>query len=645
MSEKSNAIYEFGEFRLDAREGTLSRDGVPVSLTPKAFATLLYLVEHSGRLVEKTEMIDQIWDGTFVEESAVSWCIWSIRNALGDDSKAQTIIKTVPKRGYRFIADVRIVERGNDGAYDEQGLSAEASGVDESPNVTGLDPRELVGINPAVSPRNQLRYVFVSVLVILGLFLVISVTYRQSAGPIVNKQLAVLPLKPINPEQREPIAEFAIAESLIAQLSKSSSLSLRPLTAVRNFVGLDSDPIEVGRELRVDYILSSNYQISDGMIRVTSQLFRVADGANEGSFKAEASVSNAFEMQDSIANSIGNELASRLGESEQRFVATRDTNSEEAYRTFQQAMYLVEKNETSETKRSIELFDQAIELDPTYSAAWAGKARAHCAFSHVGDRSPEEEYKIAGPAVVRALELNPNSAEALAVNGIIKADFRRNFRDAEKDFQRAIELAPTANYYRWYGSRLVLFGDQNQAIASVKAAVDNSPADIVNHRTLGSTLYLARRYEESIRQLERTIEMDPTFATVYHDLWLSYYAVGDKQKTFENLVKFHEVGKTGPDCVSRLTESYQKGGLEAALRTQQDLLMELENIRQNDYWPLYYRLAVVSALVGDKESAFAALEKAFRQRSSSIAQLKVDPGLDPLRDDPRFYSMLKRVGF
>ena len=467
---------------------------------------------------------------------------------------------------------------------------------------------------------------------------------KTAPGAGDKKSIAVLPLKPINTANRDQIYELGIADSVILKISSSRNLIVRQLHAVRNYVELDRDLIEIGKEQNVDFVLASNYQIANGKIKVTSQLLDVATGKVEDTFTVEKDSTNLFSAQDAIAAAIGSKLIARFGGANNGYEPKRGTTSEEAYRLYLQGMYLVEKEDKAGTIRSIELFDQAINLDPNYAAAWAGKGHAHCAYSHMGDNPPAVEYEIARPALERALELDSNLSEAYAVLGIFNTDFRWNFVEGEKHFLRAIELNPSSDLaYRWYGNRLVNYGRTEEAVAAMKTAIDNNPTNIFHHRIYGWVLYMARRHDEAIEELKRVVEMDPGFVSAYDNLWLAYHAKGDHARAFEWFMKYHEQAHTSSELITQLNAAYQNSGWQGVLQRQRAVVQA--KAQKGEFSPRYYRIAVLSALVGDKDQALESLNEAFKYRSANITFLKTDPALDSLRGDPRFQELVQRAGF
>jgi tetratricopeptide (TPR) repeat protein len=261
----------------------------------------------------------------------------------------------------------------------------------------------------------------------------------------------------------------------------------------------------------------------------------------------------------------------------------------------------------------------------------------------MGDNPPAVEYEIARPALKRALELDSNLPEAYAVLGIFNTDFRWDFAEGEKHFLRAIELNPSSDYaYRWYGNRLVNYGRYDEAIAAMKTAIDHNPTNIFHHRSYGWVLYIARRQDESIEELKRVVEMDPGFVSAYDNLWLAYHAKGDSARAFEWFMKYHEQANTSSELINQLNAAYQNSGWQGVLQKQR--AVTLAKAHKGEFSPSHYRVAVLSALIGDKDQALESLNEAFKYRSANITVLKADPALDSLRGDPRFDDIIRRAG-
>ena len=285
-------------------------------------------------------------------------------------------------------------------------------------------------------------------------------------------------------------------------------------------------------------------------------------------------------------------------------------------------------------------FDQALSLDPNYAKAWAGKARAHCHYAHVGGSTSDAEYAKARPALERAFALDGDLAEPHAVLGIIVTDYDWNFAEGEKHFLRAIELDPNSDiFYPWYAYHLLARqGRWEEAITSAKAAVDLNPNYVVHQISYGHILYLARRYDDAITQLERAVEMDSARPFAYSFLWRSYLQKGDHPRAYEALMKLLRLIGTKDATLKDYETQYAKGGLQSVM------LRNLEDLKANDTkGSAAYLIAVLSALAGQREQSFRYLDEAVKNRSLEVPNVFGDPGFDSLRGDPRFAELVARV--
>jgi tetratricopeptide (TPR) repeat protein len=438
---------------------------------------------------------------------------------------------------------------------------------------------------------------------------------------------------------RDEIYEIGIADALINRLGSTKGLVVRPLNATRRYADVGQNPLSAGREQRVDYVLVSNYQLAAGKIRITAQLLDVNSGQIEETYKSEKDAGDVFAMEDAIAAEIGNLLQARFATTSSTQAAKRGTSNEEAYLLYLQAMYLVDKESTADAKRAIELFDKAVSLDPDYAKAWAGKARAHCAFAHWGGSSSDAEFAKAKPAIGQALALDNNLPEAYGVLGIIKADYDWNFPESERQFLRAIEISPDSdNVNRWYANRLAGQGRSEEAIARIKTSIDLNPNSVVHQIIYGRILYFARRYDDAITQLQRVIEMDSARPAAYNILWRSYHKNGDYSRAYESFIKFQQLIRTKDEVLKNYERSYAKSGWQGALNTY------IETVKANDAQGSdAYTISVLYALLGQREQSMRYLNDAVKNRSLEISGIKGDPGLDLLRDDPRFAELVRRV--
>ena len=657
MNVEEKHFYSFKSFRLNVEERQLFHNNEVVPLAPKIFDVLVVLVERNGHLVEKDELLRTVWADSFVEEANIARIVHTLRKVLGDDGNGNKFIETVAKKGYRFVAEVDEVH--------EQAAQKSTKGNQYSPTIAEDFPETIITektsendfqilptavdkvVVPLVSkPKHTTRIVLFTIgfLSAAFLFLLLSFNFqsKSSVNPNDPKSIAVLPLKPFTAENRDARYELGIADSLIFKLNSVKNLTVRSLSATQQYVDSKKDAIAIGNEQKVDYVLASNYQIADGKIRVTSELINVADGSVVESFRDEQSVSNSFAAQDAITANIGQSLLQKLNREPNNLLAKRYTTNEEAYRFYLSGAFLADKRNRTDIEKAIDYFEQAVKLDPNYAPAYAGLANAHTAMALEGGGNRHEQYPKAKAALEKALAIDDNLAEAHSYAGEINLVFEWDFAEAEAQHKRAIALNPNSSAaHRMYALLLSQpLGKFDEAIAEIKIAIDLEPASVLNHKIYGQTLYFARRYDEAIAELKRTVEMDAEFSTAYKFLIHSYRAKGDEAQAFEQFVRQQTQFGDQPDEIQSWKTIYAKSGWRGVFERQFEQAKENEKNGK----PNYVQLAFYSIELEEREPAFAYLEKAFGKRQWAMTTLKVEPRFDPLRSDPRFEDLVRRVG-
>ena len=629
--------YEFADFRVDAEKHLLWRGGEQISLTPKVFETLLVFLEYRDEALDKDRLMNLLWRDSFVAESNLSQNVAVLRKVLGENPKQHKFILTIPGRGYRFVADVVEIF-----AVDVDGGFPNANGDDRS-IIPHLSAEEFQ-IDPDVSTtktfwlRRPIVLIFAAAAVI-ALAALIAFNWRPNSlgGPPKKTTIAVLPFTPINTANRDEIYEIGIADSLILKLNSMKGFVVRPLSETRNYANVGQDPLAAGREQQVDYVLVSNYQMSGGKIRITSQLLNVASGQNEDTYKFEKDASNIFAMQDAIAGELGNNLASRFAITANSRAPKHGTENEEAYRLYLQGMYLIGKKDSAEARKAVEIFEQAVRLDPNYAQAWAGMAHAHRLIGAMGrSANSNEEYQRSIEAINKALALNEDLADAHSALCDNKMQHEWDWDGAESECKRAIELEPnSALAHQIYARHLMGRGRFDESIAEIKTAIDLEPTSLFSQRIYGNCLYLARRYPEAVTQLKRVIAMDPNFGPTYPFLWQSLEMQGNYAEAFEWFMKFQVLQKAVPETLQSYEAAYHTSDWQGVL---------LERVKRfEDTNVVYYHGAVLNAKAGNKDKAFEYLEKSYQRRELWMHLLKVDPGIDSLRDDPRYGDLVRRV--
>lgn len=629
--------FEFADFLLDAKENVLLRDGKPLSITPKAFQLLLVLVKNHGHLVEKDELLNTVWADSFVEEGNLAFTIGLLRKVLNDNAQKPQFIETVPRRGYRFIG--KLNENGQTPfEIISEPFSEEAVDLLEfSPDANGKATVEKTDVVDSPDRNRMIAAIGVIALLVGAFALGYYFFSSRNAVADENKSIAVLPLKPINAAKRDELYEVGVADSLIHRLSSVKGFVVRPLNAVRKYADIEQDPLAAGREQQVDYVLASNYQLAGGRIRVTAQLYKVANGEIEETYKSEKDTANIFAMQDAIAGEVGNMLMARFAASSNRPKTERGTMNEEAYRLYLQGMYLYDKRNAADLQKAAQFLEQAVRLDPNYAQAWAGKAHLHRTISNFGRAvNTHEENLKSIEATNKALALDPNLSDAHSALCEAKFFYEYDFDGAESDCRRAVELAPNSSLARQINSRFLMGrGRFDEAVAEIKTAIDLEPTSLFNQRLLGNCLLNSRRYDEAVVQFRRVAAMDENFGSTYFWLSMTLGLQGKESEAFEMSLKHLATQNADEETVRAFQKAFQTSGWQGVLRERINRFEKSNEI--------YYHGAAYNALTGYKNKAFELLEKSYQRREWGMHLLEVDPRLDNLRDDPRYGELVKRV--
>jgi len=638
-------FYEFGPFRLDAAERLLLREGRILPLTPKAFDVLLALVENSSHTVEKDDLMKRVWPDTCVEEVNLANNVSLLRKVLGEGSNADQYIQTVPRRGYRFVADVRVVS------------DASPDGETASSGPAFTQPREISDVQPArisaaatdgpqsswwaTNSRGRLAAIGASVLLIglaaAGLYRFIGNGPRPDSERAPIKSVALLPFKPLVAGARDEMPEMGMAETLITRLSSIREITVRPMSAVRKYTALEQDAVAAGQEQQVDAVLEGTIQKVDDRIRVTARLLRIPDGRTLWAGKFEERFTNILDVQDAIAERASGVLALKLTSEERKLLAKRDTENPDAYQLYIRGRYFWNKRTPEGMKKAIECFQRAIDLDPNYAQAYVGLADSY-AFSLWSGLPKEVWMNKQKAATAKALELDDTLAEAHATMAHIKDSIEDDYPGAEKEYNRSIELNsnyPTAHH--WYSNFLNVQGRCDEALAEIRRAQELDPLSLIINATVGFALSCSGRTDEAIAQLRKTIEMDPNFMTTHRFLADAYIT----KKMYEEALAEFEKGIPIVQKQERLREV----GYLYAVWGKRDKALKLcdgmKKLPDQDRWD-HVDLAQVYAALGENDQAFEYLEKALQDRASLITPIRFDSRLANLRSDPRFADLIRR---
>jgi DNA-binding winged helix-turn-helix (wHTH) protein/TolB-like protein len=663
MSAKPKLFYEFGPFRVDDAEQQLLRDGEEIELTPKAFGVLLVLVRNQGHVVGKEDFMREVWPDSVVEDKNITDNISILRQALGDDAREPRYIKTVQRKGYRFVCEVTEVQdeefdlvvaertRAHVIVEEHEARPTDIPAISGRTNAGHLLTAQAA---PTGMARRRLRpwAIAVGCVLLLGGVVVAAYVWKSRADRAVGQttsvvqSIAVLPFKPLVPEGSDPALEIGMTDALITKLSNIRQVVVRPTSAVLKYNDPAQDPLAAGREQGVDVLLDGKVQRAGDRVRVTVQLVRVSDGVPLWGREFDESLTNIFAVQDSISEQVTRALTLRLSSDEQKRLTNRYTESVEAYQLYLQGRLFQSKRTVADVRSAIGYFQQAIALDQNYAPAYSGLADSYHLLAFYGALSPQEAYPQAKKAALKALEIDPDRAEAYTSLARIKSAYDRDARGAEEDFRRAIEINPNyAPAHHWYSRHLLYLGRVDEAVLEARKAQELDPLSLIINGSLAEILYCARRFDDALKYLRRVREVDPSFqkAFIATYLYLTYMRKGMYEEAIlENAKRLSDGAGAGKEAgaAAALRAAYATGGERGVWQKQIELA---EKLKKGDRdFPLF--MAEAYTRLGENDQAFVWLNKAVAEKHQAVWSIPIDPDFDSLHSDPRFAELVRRVG-
>lgn len=623
------------------------REGEPVRLTNKPFQVLLYLIGQRERLVSRAELLDQFWQGQEVYDEALSRCVSAIRKALGDKLEAPRFIETRWAEGYRYI-----------GPFEEQVDQFDAS-ICEIEETQGVMVVVEENDAPAAWPRPELDATahtmgvtswrlraqvaalgWIAVLAVLAIVVIINRSRATTpAPPSPIRSIAVLPLKNLTGDDSQDYFSDGMTESFISEFSKIEELKVISRASAFAFKGRELDSREVGSRLGVSAVLEGSVQKSGDRVRVAVRLVNVADGRVVwASNTYDRDLKDVFAVQDEISCSVAASLKLVLCGNEKSLKPY--TSNVAAYQAYLQGLYHLNKRRGDDLKKAVGEFQQAVAIDPNYARAYAELAQCYNLGMWYIPLEPREAIAKTKAAALNAIALDDGIAEAHeALAAAYSLDW--DWANARREHERAIEINPSyAQAYHAYSLYLNIQKEPDEAIEKLRRAQELDPLSLPILADIGLTYAYAGRYDESAAAYRKALELDSSYPVAHANLADMYWRMG----RFDDALKEYEtaIGLAGR------TPSYVCGlGLIYASANQkveaQKRLHELNQMAERKYVPPALR-AMLYAAVGQKDQAFALLEDAYSEHSPQLMNLSVEQGFDPLRTDPRFADLIRRVG-
>lgn len=587
LASMSGILFKFGDFVLNPETRHLFRQTEAVRLPPHAFDILLFLIQKRGTVVSKEELLQQIWPGTFVEETNLAVHVSAIRRALGEKRGENKFIETISGRGYCFVAPVKLVEANE---------SAAPGGDSRPPDPANVSGKiRSVAVLPFTSDANVSSIRFLS---------------------------------------------EGITEGLIKSLAQINQLKVFARSAVFQYQNQALNLQEIGFLLGADAILTGHILSVDQRLEISVELVKVSDQSHVWGTHYRCHFDDIFKVKTEIALAVTESLRVNLSRADAVQLRQVPTTSSDAYKLYLKGRYLLSKKTKDGFLNGIEFFKRALKKDPDYALAHSGIADAYlllCVHYHLpaSDTIPE-----AKAAVELALALDETLSEAHASMGHIQSRHEWKWEEAEASFKRALALNPNNTIaLRWYSSILIYLGRFREGLSYQYKALELDPFSLHANTELGARFNYMREYDRAVKQLEEVIEIEPDFMPALTQLAMSYEKLG-----------LHESALGCAGKASDLSPSWEiktfKAWVHASGGEQTEAREILQAVLNNPGREAldYCEIATVYAALNDTQQSLAYLEKAIEGKSISVCALKTDPRLDTLHSEAKFKELLEQVG-
>jgi TolB-like protein/DNA-binding winged helix-turn-helix (wHTH) protein len=623
MTASKSFVFRFDDVEVREREFSLTQAGKVSSIEPKAFRVLIFLLHNPQKLITKDELLNAIWGDTAVTEGSLSRCIWLLRSVLGDDIRSPRYIETVPTVGYRFVA-----------AVEERVESSESAIAPVVPGESYASETAVQGQRTKTFSRRWLWISATALVLILIAGAAVSVFLHRSPAPRIHS-VTVLPLQNLSSEPNTEYFADGMTEGLSSELSAIPGLQVVSDSSVTQVKDSPESLTETARKLGVDAVIQGSVLRSKDKVSIDVRLFDARLNRQLWAARFEDAPANVSALQKHIASEIGSHAGVLLTPSQQAKLTTAKPLDPSAYDGYLQGRYLLSKRDS---EGAVKLFRRAVVIDPGYARSWAGLAAGLAELAMWTD--PVQELIPEAKAAARhAIELDPENGEAWSVLGQIAFNQERDWKTAEYDLQRAIALSPSdSTTESRYAIFLSIVGRRDEAVSHMRRAVELDPLSFFNVRLMGSVFYWSRRYDESLEYVRKAEEMEPELVNVTVDWEVDDYEMKGKpeQAVMADLRNF-----SLPDRKrwhDRLDAAYRIGGQKAYWETRIKFLRA-----QPDSPCSAAGLARIYLLAGENDKALENLNRALNEDCFWLSIMKTEPIFDPLRGDPRFKDMLKKV--
>jgi len=633
---RPTSVVRFGPYEISLQSGEVRKAGVRIRVQQQPMKLLEILLERPGEVVTREELRSRLWPnesfGDF--DQAVNVAIAKLRGTFGDSADNPLYIETLPKRGYRFIADVITVDADP---------ASNQSAAEKPPGTESAD--RLPGARPALAPERWVwpsRWLALGLALLLGLSALAAWVLRSNrrSSPSI-RSLAVLPLDNLSGDASQDYFADGMTDELITDLAQISALRVISRTSVMSYKGARKPLPEIARELNVDAVVEGTVLRSGDQVRITAQLIQAAADKHLWANSYESNLQDTLAVQKRVAGDIAEQIRIELTPQERAGLKDVKEVNREAYENYLKGRFFWNKRTPDGLKKAIDYFNQAIEEDPTYASAYSGLAASYVILGawQYAVLDPNEAYPRAKAAALKALELDNTLGEAHTSLALSTDMFVWDWEAAEREYKRGIELNPGyATGHQWYAEHLSEMGRNSEAIAEIRKAESLDPLSLIIGADVTTLLVIARRYDEAIEHAQKTIELDPTFAVAHFALGMAYEQkrkFGGAIAAFQKAVEFSG-GNTA--FKSNLAHAYAVAG------RKNDAIAILNELKERSKHEFLNPSEIALIYVGldQKDEAMVWLEKAYKGRFDPV--ILTWPAFDPLRSDPRFQNLMRRIG-
>jgi TolB-like protein/DNA-binding winged helix-turn-helix (wHTH) protein/Tfp pilus assembly protein PilF len=660
------AGYQVGDLTIDLAPRRVRRAGTVIPLKALSFDLLVTLVRAAPNLMSFDQLSQRVWPGLVVTPETIVQRVKLLRDALDDDPHAPRYIEGVRGRGYRMVAEVRPLTERQSAPEPLVPPSPKDMKEEESPNVhAGMTATEAVAVGspsaaPPAPPRSE-KWVPLGwiggTLTIVTLLAAswATIHYRGASKPAertsvvvspVIHSLVVLPLENLSGDKEQEYFAEGMTDALTTDLAQIGSLRVISRSSAMHFKDSKETLPQIGRDLKVDAVVEGTVTRSADRVRITAQLVEAGSDRHLWARSYERDLKNVLALQDEIAHDITEQIRVKLTPQERSLLIQVHAVDPEAHDAYLRGHYWAYKGTSEGAWKALEYYQKAIAKDPNYALAYAGVAEAYLTLTNWATQfsavsrvlSPEEVSSKVKEAAVKAIELDPSLAEPHASLAVTKLFSDWDFSGAAAEFKQAIALNPNLadrgySYYLEFTERL------DESVDESERARDLDPFDLYANERLGQALYHARRYDDALRQLQRTVEMFPDWG---ERLYWEMAEVYEQKRMFAEAVatRQHALSLNNDPNVTALGEAYKRAGYRGYL------LKRIQTLEQGPHQAFTFPyLAHLYAALNDEPHAMSYLERAYEEHNLAVLFMRTAPELDPIRSSPRFRDLVRRIGF